>query len=82
MEVTLRKYGNSMVAVLPPAVVRDLRLNVGQAMTLDAHDGQIVLTPKRSFTLAAMLAQCDPTAPPPADMALWEGAAPVGQEVW
>ena len=82
MEVTLRKYGNSMVAVLPPAVVRDLRLNVGQAMTLDAHEGQIVLTPKRTFTLASMLAQCDPTAPPPADMALWEGAAPVGQEVW
>ena len=82
MEVILRKYGNSMVAVLPPAVVRDLRLSVGQAMTLDAHDGQIVLTPKRSFTLAAMLAQCDPTAPPPADMALWESAAPVGQEVW
>ena len=82
MEVTLRKYGNSMVAVLPPAVVRDLRLSVGQPMTLDAQGGQIVLTPKRAYSLSAMLAQCDPKAPPPADMALWESPAPVGQEVW
>jgi antitoxin component of MazEF toxin-antitoxin module len=48
MEVTLRKYGNSTVTVLPPAVLRDLGLSVGQIMTLDAtNSGQIVLTKKR-----------------------------------
>ena len=82
MEVVLRKYGNSTVAVLPPSVLRDLRLNAGQAMSLDAQDGKIVLTPKRSYTLTEMLKQCDPKAAPPADMALWEAARPAGQEVW
>ena len=48
MEVILRKYGGSTVAVLPPAVLRDLGLSVGQIMTLDAtNNGQIVLTKKR-----------------------------------
>jgi antitoxin ChpS len=82
MEVVLRKYGNSTVAVLPPNVLRDLRLSVGQPMTLDAQAGKIVLTPKRAYTLAGMLAQCDANAAPPADMTLWETSKPVGQEVW
>lgn len=83
MELLLRKYGNSTVAVLPPAVLRELNLAAGQAMTLDiTADGGIVLSPKRNYTLADLLAQCDPKAPPPADRALWESARPVGGEVW
>jgi antitoxin ChpS len=83
MEVTLRKYGNSTVAVLPPAVLRDLGLSVGQIMTLNTTNrGQIVLTKKPKYVLAELVAQCDPKAPPPADLALWDSAKPVGQEVW
>jgi antitoxin ChpS len=44
-------------------------------------DGKIVLSPKRKHTLAEMIAQCDMKAPPPADLALWDVARPVGQEV-
>jgi antitoxin ChpS len=83
MEVILRKYGNSTVAVLPPAVLRDLGLSAGQTMTLDTtNNGQIVLAKKRKYILADLIAQCDPKAPPPADLALWDSAKPVGQEVW
>lgn len=83
MEIILRKYGNSTVAVLPPAVLRDLGLAAGQAMTLDTTDrGQIVLDRKRKFVLADLIAQCDPGAAPPVDLALWEAAKPAGQEVW
>lgn len=83
MEIVLRKYGNSTVAVLPPPVLRDLGLCAGQAMSLaTTPSGQIVLAPKRSYTLADLIAQCDPKAPPPADLALWDGTPPVGQEVW
>jgi antitoxin ChpS len=64
MEVILRKYGNSTVAVLPPAVLKDLGLSAGQAMSLDTTG------------------QCDRKAPPPADLALWDTAKSVGQEVW
>ena len=35
-----------------------------------------------SIFLAALLAQCDPKAPPPADLALWDAARPVGHEAW
>lgn len=83
MEVVLRKYGNSTVAVLPPAVLKDLGLAAGQAMTLDTNDlGQIVLARKRKYVLADLIAQCDRKAPPPADLALWDAAKPAGQEVW
>ena len=83
MEIVLRKYGNSTVAVLPPAVLKDLGLSAGQCMTLDTTDeGQIVLARKRKYVLADLIAQCNPKAPPPADLGLWESAKPVGQEVW
>ena len=83
MEVTLRKYGNSTVVVLPPAVLKDLGLSAGKALSLDTTaQGQIVLSRKRTYVLADMIAQCDRKAPPPADLALWDSAKPVGQEVW
>lgn len=83
MEVILRKYGNSTVAVLPPSVLRELGLSAGHAMTLDTNEkGDIVLTRQRKFKLADLIAQCDPKAPIPDDFALWDSAKPVGQEVW
>jgi antitoxin ChpS len=83
MQVVLRRYGNSTVAVLPPAVLKDLGLAAGQAMTLDTTDrGEILLAPKRKYVLADLIAQCNPMAPPPADLALWGVAKPAGQEVW
>jgi antitoxin ChpS len=83
MQVVLRRYGDSTVAVLPPAVLKDLGLAAGQAMTLDTTDrGEILLAPKRKDVLADLIAQCDPKAPPPADLALWGVAKPAGKEVW
>lgn len=83
MEVVLRKYGNSTVLALPPAVLKDLGLKAGQSMTLDSTpDGRITLAPKRRYTLAGLLAQCDLKAAPPADLSLWDNARPVGQEAW
>jgi len=81
MEVILRKYGNSTVVVLPPSVLKDLGLTAGQAMSKNTNDQhQIVLSRKRKYVLADMIAQCNPRAPPPADLALWESAKPVGRE--
>ena len=82
MEIILRKYGNSTVAVLPPAVLKDLGLAVGQPMNLSTtEDGQIVLARKRKYVLADMIAQCNLKAAPPADIAAWDAAAPAGEEV-
>lgn len=83
MQVTLRKYGNSTVAVLPPAVLKDLGIKAGQSMTLQTTaDGRITLSPKRKYRLADLMAQCDLKAPPPADLAAWDSARPAGREVW
>jgi antitoxin ChpS len=83
VEVILRKYGNSTLAVLPASVLRNLGLAAGQAMSLDTTDQhQIVLSREREYVLADRIAQCNPQAPPPADLALWEVAKPVGQEAW
>jgi antitoxin ChpS len=83
MEVVLRKYGNSTVVVLPPAVLRDLALSAGQVMSLEkTQHNAIVLARKPKFNLADMIAQCDPKAPIPSDLAWWDSAKPVGQEVW
>ena len=82
MNVVLRKYGNSTVVVLPPGVLRDLRIKEGQSMTLSTTDGALTLVPKRRYSLDELLAQCDTKAAPPADMALWESARPVGPEAW
>lgn len=83
MEVVLKKMGNSTALVVPPPVLRELGIGVGQTMTLDTTaDGKIVLTPKRKYTLIDLIAQCDPKAAPPVDLALWDAARPVGNEVW
>lgn len=68
---------------MPPAVLRDLGLAAGQTMILVTNEqGHIVLVRKRKYVLADLIAQCDWKAPPPADLTLWDGAKPVGQEVW
>jgi len=82
MEVVLKRMGNSTALVMPPLVLKDLGMRVGQHLALDTTaDGRIVLTPKRRYKLSDLLAQCDAKAPPPADLGLWDAARPVGQEV-
>lgn len=82
MEVVLKKMGNSTALVMPPPVLKDLGIKVGHHLTMDTTaDGRIVLTPKRKFVLASMIAECDLKAAPPADLDLWESSGPVGQEV-
>ena len=83
MEVALKKMGNSTAVVIPPPVLKDLGITAGQQLTLvTTPDGKIVLTPKRKYVLSDMIAQCDLNADPPADLAQWEVARPVGGEVF
>lgn len=36
---------------------------------------------KNKYTPSVLLAKCNPKTPPPADLALWNVAPPMGQEV-
>lgn len=81
MDVALKKVGNSMAVVIPTSILKDLSIRAGQHLSLQAMpDGKIVLTPMRKYVLANMIAQCDPKAPPPADLALWEATLPAPGE--
>ena len=71
MEIVLRRYGNSTVAVLPPAVLKDLGLSAG-SLTMTAENGKIVLFRKPKYTLSDLVARCDMSVPPPADLDLWD----------
>jgi antitoxin ChpS len=86
MNVTLRKYGNSTVAVMPPMVLKALKLSAGQSMTLDTtDDGKIVLSKasqSTKYTLEELLAQCDLSASQPEELREWDNMKPVGNEVW
>lgn len=83
MEVVLKKMGNSTALIVPPPVLRDLGLVAGHTLSLETTaDRRIVLTPKRKYTLAEMIAQCDLAAPPPADLADWDSMKPEGGEAW
>ncbi len=86
MNVTLRKYGNSTVAVMPPMVLKALKLTAGQSMRLDTtDDGKIVLSKSSQptkYTLEELLAQCDLSAPQPEELREWDNMKPVGNEVW
>jgi len=83
MKVVLRKSGNCTILVLPPVVLKALRLRAGQTLTL-ATTGQGTLTLERGRrpSLAELIAACDSSAPPPADLELWDTAKPRGQEIF
>ena len=82
MEVQLKKMGNSTALIVPPPVLKDLGVRAGQTMTMvTTPDGKIILSPKRRYKLADLIAQCNRKAPPPRDLALWDAARAMGQEV-
>jgi antitoxin ChpS len=80
LDAVIRKYGNSSVVVLPPALMRDLGIQVGTSLSMKAADGVITLAPKKRYTLEELVAQCNPKAKPPADMAAWDDMPSVGRE--
>ena len=83
MEVVLRKYGNSTVAVIPPNVLKAIGLMAGQPMSLETtSDGKIVLSAKKRYSLSELMSQCDLTAKPPKDLEIWDNSKPIGQEIW
>lgn len=83
MQVEIKKWGNSAGIILSPAILSDLKAKVGDRLEADVVEGTLKIKPaKPVYTLAELLAQCDPSAPMPDDMQAWLNDAPVGREVW
>ena len=83
MELSIQTWGNSAAVRLPSTLLSQLGVTLGDKLSADMQPEGLVLRPARkSYSLADLMAQCDLKAAPPADVANWEGAKPVGQELW
>ncbi|MBS4098637.1 MAG: AbrB/MazE/SpoVT family DNA-binding domain-containing protein [Sulfuricella sp.] len=83
METTLRNFGNSIGLVIPKLVRESLHLSAGQTVTLEQTENGLLIKPiARKYTLDELLAQCDPSAPMPDDVAAWQEMADEGREKW
>ncbi len=82
--LTVRRFGNSLGFTLPVALARALRLEAGQSLDVRTEEGKLIVSlPARPrYTRAQLLAQCDPSAPVPEDMKIWDRLEPVGNETW
>ncbi|MBN1534479.1 MAG: AbrB/MazE/SpoVT family DNA-binding domain-containing protein [Spirochaetes bacterium] len=58
MEVTVKKWGNSLGIRIPRAIAKDLNLRDGAAVEIEDRDGSIVISPRKT-TLADMLSKVD-----------------------
>ncbi len=79
----LRKVGGSIMLAVPPALLDVLNLAPGAKVSLTVDNGRLVIEPKARprYTLAELLAQCDPSAEPVQEDREWLDAKPVGNEI-
>lgn len=83
MELSVQKWGNSAAVRLPTELLGMLKVVLGDKLAVDVRADGVLLKAKRpTFALNDLVAQCDSTAPEPADMAAWRNAKPVGREAW
>ncbi|VVO81383.1 Antitoxin ChpS [Pseudomonas fluorescens] len=83
MEVKIQQWGNSAAIRLPSTVLKQMSLVSGDFLTLDVSAEAMTLKPakaKRHYRLADLMAQCDLSAPEPADLAAWNAMQSVGRE--
>ena len=80
---SLRKVGGSTMLAIPTALLEVLQLRAGSTVGLNVDQGRLVVQPAplpRS-SLAALLAQCDASAPITAEEREWLDAKPMGREL-
>lgn len=78
---TLQKWGNSAAIRIPATTMKALNIDFGQSLALTVKNGALVATPtQRRYSLTELVAQCNPRARFPDDLAEWEGMPQVGNE--
>ena len=83
MELSIQKWGNSAAVRLPTELLAMLKVSLGDKLSVNVlPEGVLLKAARPSYSLAELVAQCDTTAPEPADMEAWNNAKPVGREAW
>lgn len=79
----LRKVGGSVMLAVPPALLNLLHLQPGNKVGIAVDGGRLVVEPQHRprYTLAELLAQCDPQAPLTAEDRQWLNDQPAGREL-
>ena len=82
---TLRNIGGSVVLTVPKKILDLIHLRAGAKVEMRVEDGKLIVQPttKPKYTLAALLAQCQPEDfQLTEDDRAWLDIRPVGNEVW
>jgi antitoxin ChpS len=79
---TLRNVGGSVMMAIPKSVLEGLGLAANTKVALSVDHGRLIVEarPKPKYTLAELLAQCDPAAPASEEEQAWESMKPTGRE--
>ena len=86
MQMTIKKWGNSLATRIPKAIAESTDLHLDQLVDIEEVNGKIVITPleaKKEYKLSKLLSQCKP-----GEMKIdkedreWLNDGPVGREVW
>lgn len=82
MKLNIQKWGNSAAVRLPASMLAQLGVHVGDTFEVDVtKDAATLRVAKPKYKLADLMAQCDPNAALPDDLAAWGSTTPVGREV-
>ncbi|MGE8063758.1 AbrB/MazE/SpoVT family DNA-binding domain-containing protein [Pseudomonas sp. NPDC089569] len=83
MEVKVQQWGNSAAIRLPATVLKLMNVASGDVLELDVSAEVMTLKPAKAkphYKLADLMAQCDLSAPEPAELAAWDSMPTVGRE--
>ncbi len=79
MNVEIQKWGNSGAIRLPAAIMKQLKVNLGDRLDLTAEDGRVVLVPAaREYRLEDLVGGITKTNL----HAAVDFGSPVGREAW
>ena len=85
MQMTIKKWGNSLATRIPKAIVDSVGFLLDQDVKIEAVDGKIVITPSRTtkeYNLIDLLGQCEPeTMSLDQEDEEWINSPPVGREI-
>ena len=78
----LRKVGGSTMVAIPTALLDELGMRPNTKVDMSVDHGKLVIepSPKTSYTLAELVAQCNAKAPMTEEEKEWLSAAPVRDE--
>ena len=80
---TLRTVGGSVMFAIPKSILEVLGLLPNTQVGLSISEGRLIVEPhpRRRYTLAELMEQCDLSAPVTQESQTWLDAEPVGREI-